>query len=208
MDCSHGIGPLEALALAEGGEEEFLGDPVEAVDAGQDVALEIVEDFAPGVGDPADFVVLLAMLAGGLEVEALDVDGGDFAAVAQLDDPVVILVAGDGFGGFDGVREFDLRGRGPVSMSSSTSAVVPIFSAVANSLMFESPMMTWKRRKRVESACGSSRVLTSGRRFIVSMLTSSVKKSDALRNLEDARAGRRSPPLPRPSCPRRRKSGA
>ena len=37
--------------------------------------------------------------------------------------------------------------------------------------------MTWKRRKRCGSACGSSRVLISGRRFIVSMLTNSEKKS-------------------------------
>ena len=49
------------------------------------------------------------MPAGGLEVDALDVDGGDFAAIAQLDDPVVVLVAGNGFGGLDGVGEFDFR---------------------------------------------------------------------------------------------------
>ncbi len=69
-------------------------------------------------------------------------------------------------------------GAAPFSMSSRTSAVVPILSAVATSLMFESPVMTWKRRYRVASACGSSRVLTSGLRFMVSMLTSTLKKSD------------------------------
>ena len=69
-------------------------------------------------------------------------------------------------------------GACPLSIRSSTSAVVPIFSAVAHWLMFASPMMTWKRRYRCESACGSSRVLTSGRRFIVSIEQSTLKKSE------------------------------
>ena len=37
--------------------------------------------------------------------------------------------------------------------------------------------MTWKRRKRLGLACGSSRVLTMGRRCIVSTLCNSLKKS-------------------------------
>ena len=66
---------------------------------------------------------------------------------------------------------------GSRASASSTSAVVPIFSRVANGDMLASPMMTWKRRYRRGLACGSSRVLTIGRRCIVSTLCSSLKKS-------------------------------
>ena len=48
---------------------------------------------------------------------------------------------------------------------------------MATSFMLASPMMTWKRRYFEVFACGSSRVFTMGRRFIVSMETSTLKKS-------------------------------
>ena len=40
----------------------------------------------------------------------------------------------------------DITDRLPRSIKTSTRCVVPTFIAVANGLMFESPMMTWKRR--------------------------------------------------------------
>ena len=45
--------------------------------------------------------------------------------------------------------------------------VAPTFRNVAYSLMFESPTMTCRRRKRSASACGSSRVLMIGRDRVV-----------------------------------------
>ena len=50
---------------------------------------------------------------------------------------------------------------------ASTTAAVPIFRYVANSLMFESPTMTWSRRYFSGSAWGSSRVLMIGRLRVV-----------------------------------------
>ena len=61
----------------------------------------------------------------------------------------------------------------PASIISSTSWVVPSFRAVVVSDMFESPTMTCRRRKRVESACGSSRVLMIGRDRVVALDTPS-----------------------------------
>ncbi len=43
----------------------------------------------------------------------------------------------------------------------------PTFKKVAYSLMLESPTMTWRRRNRSASACGSSRVLMIGRLRVV-----------------------------------------
>ena len=48
-----------------------------------------------------------------------------------------------------------------------TSSVDPTFRANVGSDMFESPTMTCMRRKRWESACGSSRVLMIGRVRVV-----------------------------------------
>ncbi len=44
---------------------------------------------------------------------------------------------------------------------------MPTFMNVVHSLMFESPTITWSRRKRSASACGSSRVLMIGRERVV-----------------------------------------
>ncbi len=55
----------------------------------------------------------------------------------------------------------------------SRMAVAPTFRNVAYSLMFESPTITWRRRKRSASACGSSRVLMIGRLRVVAELTPS-----------------------------------
>src|SRR3990172_42450 len=55
----------------------------------------------------------------------------------------------------------------------STRSVTPTFSHVVNSDMFESPTITWSRRKRSASACGSSRVLMIGRDRVVALETPS-----------------------------------
>jgi hypothetical protein len=60
---------------------------------------------------------------------------------------------------------------------ASRMAVVPTFRYVATSLMLASPTITWSRRYRWASQCGSSRVLTIGRFSVVSRPTSSSKKS-------------------------------
>ena len=51
--------------------------------------------------------------------------------------------------------------------------VVPIFRKVAYSLMLESPTITWRRRNRSASACGSSLVLMMGRLRVVAEETPS-----------------------------------
>ena len=55
----------------------------------------------------------------------------------------------------------------------STRSVIPTFMKVVHSLMFESPTITWSRRKRSASACGSSRVLMIGRLRVVALETPS-----------------------------------
>jgi len=47
--------------------------------------------------------------------------------------------------------------------------MVPSFSSVDAGAQLASPQMTWRRLQRVESACGSSRVLTIGRFRVVWM---------------------------------------
>ena len=59
------------------------------------------------------------------------------------------------------------------SSMRSRMLVVPTFRNVAYSLMFESPTITWSRRKRSASACGSSRVLMIGRLRVVALETPS-----------------------------------
>ncbi len=59
------------------------------------------------------------------------------------------------------------------SSMRSRMLVVPTFKNVAYSLMFESPTITWSRRKRSASACGSSRVLMIGRLRVVALETPS-----------------------------------
>ena len=68
---------------------------------------------------------------------------------------------------------------GPASSSTmaSTMAVVPTFNKVATSERLASPTMTWRRRNRLGSAWGSSRVLTMGRFKVVSSPTISSKNS-------------------------------
>ena len=68
---------------------------------------------------------------------------------------------------------------GPASSSTmaSTIAVVPTFKNVAMSERLASPTMTCRRRNRLGSACGSSRVLTIGRFSVVSRPTISSKNS-------------------------------
>ena len=51
--------------------------------------------------------------------------------------------------------------------------VVPTLRNVVYSLMFESPTITWSRRNRSASACGSSRVLMIGRERVVALDTPS-----------------------------------
>ena len=51
--------------------------------------------------------------------------------------------------------------------------MVPTFRNVVYSLMFESPTITWSRRNRSASACGSSRVLMIGRDRVVALETPS-----------------------------------
>ena len=51
------------------------------------------------------------------------------------------LIAADRFRGLDRIGQIELR-RVPCSIRSSTSAVVPIFKAVAHWLIFASPMIT------------------------------------------------------------------
>ena len=53
------------------------------------------------------------------------------------------------------------------------SEVVPTLRNVVYSLMFESPTITWSRRYRSASACGSSRVLMIGRDRVVAEETPS-----------------------------------
>ncbi len=63
-----------------------------------------------------------------------------------------------------------VRSRSTVDESSSIASkmlVVPTLRNVAYSLMLESPTITWRRRKRSASACGSSRVLMMGRLRVV-----------------------------------------
>ena len=59
------------------------------------------------------------------------------------------------------------------STMRSTRSVIPTFMNVVHSLMLESPTMTWSRRKRSASACGSSRVLMMGRDRVVALETPS-----------------------------------
>ena len=49
----------------------------------------------------------------------------------------------------------------------SRMLVAPTLRKVAYSLMLESPTITWSRRNRSASACGSSRVLMIGRLRVV-----------------------------------------
>ena len=51
--------------------------------------------------------------------------------------------------------------------------MVPTLRNVVYSLMFESPTITWRRRNRSASACGSSRVLMIGRDRVVALETPS-----------------------------------
>ena len=51
--------------------------------------------------------------------------------------------------------------------------MVPTLRNVVYSLMFESPTITWSRRKRSASAWGSSRVLMIGRDRVVAVETPS-----------------------------------
>ena len=67
-----------------------------------------------------------------------------------------------------------VRSRSTVTGSSiirSTQAAAPSFRKLVYSLMLESPTITCRRRKRSESACGSSRVLMIGRLRVVALLT-------------------------------------
>ena len=54
-----------------------------------------------------------------------------------------------------------------------TRSVIPTFMYVVHSFMFESPTITWSRRKRSASAWGSSRVLMIGRERVVALETPS-----------------------------------
>ena len=60
---------------------------------------------------------------------------------------------------------------------ASTMAVLPTFRKVAISERLASPTITCRRRKRLGSAWGSSRVLTIGRFSVVSSPTISSKNS-------------------------------
>ena len=70
------------------------------------------------------------------------------------------------------------EGTRSASSRSSTSARDPTLSAVAHSDMLASPTIMCRRLQRTGSACGSSRLLTRGRRCIVSTLVMTSKKSD------------------------------
>ena len=59
------------------------------------------------------------------------------------------------------------------STMRSTRSVMPIFMSAVHSFMFESPTITWSRRNRSASACGSSRVLMIGRDRVVALDTPS-----------------------------------
>jgi hypothetical protein len=72
--------------------------------------------------------------------------------------------------GFSSVRS---RITVPASIIRSTRSVAPTLSSIVVSDMFESPTMTWRRRYRSASACGSSRVLMIGRERVVAELTPS-----------------------------------
>ncbi len=72
--------------------------------------------------------------------------------------------------GFSRVRS---RITAPASIIRSTRSVLATLSIVVVSLMFESPTMTCRRRKRSASACGSSRVLMIGRDLVVALETPS-----------------------------------
>ena len=65
----------------------------------------------------------------------------------------------------------------PVSASRRTSSVVAYRSQAVASSQFESPEITCSRRYRAGSACGSSRVLISGRARVVWFDTTSARVS-------------------------------
>ena len=69
----------------------------------------------------------------------------------------------------------NVRSRMTVFSSTmrTTRSVIPIFRNAVNSLMFESPTITCRRRNRSASACGSSRVLMIGRDRVVAEETPS-----------------------------------
>ena len=73
--------------------------------------------------------------------------------------------------GFSSVRS--RHGRESSSSMRSTIDVAPTLRNVVYSLMLESPTITWSRRKRSASACGSSRVLMIGRERVVALDTPS-----------------------------------
>ena len=93
---------------------------------------------------------------------------------------------------------------GPASSSimASTMAVVPTFNRVAISERLASPTITCRRRNRVGSAWGSSRVLTIGRLRVVSRPTISSKNSARWEiwkwTVSASRAGVSTPTLPDP----------
>ena len=93
---------------------------------------------------------------------------------------------------------------GPASSSTmaSTMAVVPTFRKVAISDRLASPTITCRRRKRLGSAWGSSRVLTMGRFSVVSSPTISSKNSARCESwystVSESSAGVSVPTLPDP----------
>ena len=63
------------------------------------------------------------------------------------------------------------------AIAASTADAVPSFSHVEVCERLASPAITCSRRQRERSACGSSRVLISGRRIVVSSPVIASKKS-------------------------------
>ena len=84
----------------------------------------------------------------------------------------------------------------------STRSVMPTFMNVVHSLMLESPTITWRRRNRSASACGSSRVLMIGRERVVAAETPSQMCSARCAMQYCAPAGRGAPSRAAPDLAR------
>ena len=84
---------------------------------------------------------------------------------------------------------------------ASTTAVVPTFKKVATSDRLASPTMTWRRRNRLGSAWGSSRVFTIGRLSVVSRPDDLLEELGPLGDLEVHRRRDRGQPVSTPTLP-------